>query len=202
MKSGVKIILGIIATIFLGAIGSGLWERFLSKFIDALVSLSIEFIDVIFKSYKDGIYETASLGFHENHSLQLFILFVGLLPFAYIRLLKRHPESKRESSEFDNKARAFLSSPKGFLLIQVLTLSVMISCLFIMSKISYTNRVITYSMRSLDIIKPYITNSEQDKLVSQFYQVRNTDDYDEFNKLIRNIAENNSLRLPKNAPLQ
>ena len=79
---------------------------------------------------------------------------------------------------------------------------VMISCVFIMSKISYTNRVVTYSMRPLDIVKPYIAEDEHNKLVSNFYQVRNTDDYDAFNEQLVKIAEKHSLRLPKNAPLQ
>jgi hypothetical protein len=64
------------------------------------------------------------------------------------------------------------------------------------------DRVITYSMRSLDVVKPYIAIAEHNKLVSEFYQVRNTDDYDEFNGRLQEIAKNNSLRLPENAPLQ
>lgn len=189
-------------TIFLGAIGSGLWERFLSGFVDSLVSLSIEFVSSIFKSYKDDIYETAALGFHEIHSLQLFLLVVLLLPMAYIRLLQRHPENKKEQSEIDQKVGSFIKSKYGYIVLNVLTLSVMVSCLFIASKISYTNRVVTYSIRSLDIVKPYILEKEYDKLVSDYYQLRNADDYNKFNEAIKKIAEEHSLRLPKNAPLQ
>lgn len=202
MSNWIKITLGILGTIFLGAIGSGLWERFLSGFVDSLVGLSIELVSSIFKSYKDGIYETASLGFHETHSLQLLLFVNILLPIAYIRLLQRHPENRKEEGEIDKKIGSFIKGRYGYTLIKILTLSVMISCLIIASKLSYTNRVVTYSTRSLDIVKPYIPESEYDTLVSYYYQVRNADDYSHFNEKIKKIAKDNSLRLPENAPLQ
>lgn len=202
MKNWIKITLGILGTIFLGAIGSGLWERFLSKIIDSLVSLSVEFLNSIFKSYKDGIYETASVGFHETYSMQLFLLFFLLMPLAYIKLLKRHPENNKDKGDFDKKVGSFLRGKNGYVLLQILTISVMISCLFIVSGISYTNRIITYSIRSIDIVKPYISDAEYDKLISDYYQVRNTDDYSKFSVNIQKIAEEHALRLPENAPLQ
>ncbi len=94
MKNWVKMLLGVLGTIFLGAIGSGLWERFLSKFMDSLIDLSVEFVNLIFKSYKDRIYETASLGFHDIYSLQLYIIFVITLPFLYLLILKKYSEKK------------------------------------------------------------------------------------------------------------
>ncbi len=202
MKNWIKITIGIIGTIFLGAIGSGLWERFLSPLADSLVILSVEFVNTIFKSYKDGIYETASLGFHESYSLMLFVIYVMVLPFLYLRLLKTHPATKNESSEYDKKLGGFLRSEKGYIFLLILTVTVTISSLFIFTKIIYTNQVITYSMRSLDIVKPYIPSEEHNKLVSTFYQVRNTDDFHKFNKIIQEIAEKNSLRLPANTLLQ
>ena len=51
-------------------------------------------------------------------------------------------------------------------------------------------------------MKPYISKAEYDKLVSDYYQVRNTDDYSKFSDSIQKLAEEYSLRLPENAPLQ
>jgi hypothetical protein len=84
VKSLIKIILGMLGTIILWAVGSGLWERFLSKFFDTIANLSVEFVNSIFRSYKDGIYQTASLGLHENYSLALLGAAILFLPFPYV----------------------------------------------------------------------------------------------------------------------
>ena len=201
MQNWIKISLGVLGTILLGAIGSGLWERFLSGTVDSVVDLSIVIVSSIFNSYKDGIYETASLGFHESYSLLLIMLFVMLMPLAYLRLLRMHPIEVKRRRTSENKVGDFIVSEKGYKFIFGLTITVMILCVFIISKISYTNRVVTYSMRSIDIVKPYISNNEYDLLKSQFYQVRNTDDYTMFNDKVKRISNKHNLKLPENEPL-
>lgn len=201
MNNGIKIILGIIGTILLGAIGSGLWDRFLSGFFDSVVNVSVELVNLIFKTYKDGIYETASLGFHESYSLIWIMLVISLMPLMYIQILRKHPVSGEKRKKVDNKTADFIISNNGYKFILALTLTVLVLSIFIVSKVSYTNRVITYSIRSLDVVKPFVGDKKHALLLSQFYQVRDTDDYDAFHDLIKTIARENELRLPENEPL-
>lgn len=87
LSKSLKIIVGVIATIILGAIGSGLWERFLGPTLDWLTKASIGTIARGYGSYRDLIYASAAKGFHEAHSLALYTLVIGFLPMAYLLLL-------------------------------------------------------------------------------------------------------------------
>ncbi|QOY53140.1 hypothetical protein [Candidatus Sulfurimonas baltica] len=60
MNSYLKIIAGMLATIILGAIGSGFWERILSPGFDKLQYFVVNKISFFYTGYLDSIYEDAS----------------------------------------------------------------------------------------------------------------------------------------------
>lgn len=63
MKSKpIKIILGIIGTIVIGAIGSGLWERILSRIFDSATSSLAALFSLISKSYANSLYSDVGKG--------------------------------------------------------------------------------------------------------------------------------------------
>lgn len=95
MKNIVKVVIGFTAAIFIGAIGSGVWEYVLepslkssSNFILRLATLGIE-------SFKDDLYKEISNGFHERSSLSLLssfsAIYIGLTLFtAFLATFKAH----------------------------------------------------------------------------------------------------------------
>ncbi len=209
MNNAKGIWLSAIVSAIVALIINGLWDSFVAKYFYSFTSTFVEIASVIFTSYKDGIYAKASLGVRESYlpillSVSfLFIMIISHLSRSMIKgllyiILDMIILNSDKKSNIREIAKDSFFSVKLFTPMLVI---VMILSIFTVSTISYTNRVVTYSIRSLDIVKPYMPENEHDKLTSQFYQVRNTDDYDNFNKKITNVAEKHSLRLPRNAPL-
>src|SRR5208283_2627734 len=60
-----KLMVGIVVTIFLGSIGSGLWDRMLSHVFDWSLTLFLTVISRVFRSYVDYIHEDIGKGAHE-----------------------------------------------------------------------------------------------------------------------------------------
>ncbi len=194
--------MGVFVTIVLGAIGSGLWERFLSDLFDKLVLWSINVINIAFTSYKDGIYASAAMGFHENYSLSTYAFIMSILPVAYYWVVLRHParvrsDSKRADSS-SSKTRHFMRSRKGYWVVVGMTCTVYAFCLHTTAKMRYTNEVLTYSLRSLDIIEPYISEQDFKFLRSQFYQIKTTAQFEVFYSEVNKVAKSKNLKLPKN----
>jgi len=86
----IKISGSVLLVIFLGAIGSGLWERFLSPVIDKLIEVTINGMSCIVSSYRDSIYVTAAEGFHESSAVSLYTVALAILPFLYLTMLLFH----------------------------------------------------------------------------------------------------------------
>ncbi|MFA5906619.1 MAG: hypothetical protein WC836_22005 [Desulfobacula sp.] len=80
-----KIIAGVVATVILGAVGSGVWERLLAPGLDWLFRVIVAAISWVSLNYKNGIYHAAALGFHETYSFRAFAL-IGVV-FALLCLL-------------------------------------------------------------------------------------------------------------------
>ncbi|WP_318520139.1 hypothetical protein [Photobacterium leiognathi] len=202
MYKYIKFLLGGLVTIVLGAIGSGLWERFLSDAFDKLVLWSINVINIAFTSYKDGIYASAAMGFHENYSLLTYAFIISILPVAYYWAVLRHPARVRSESKVGetspSKMQHFMRSRKGYWIIVGMTFSVFAFCLHTTAKMRYTNEVLTYSLRSLDIIEPYVSEHDFKLLRSKFYQVKTTAQFEAFYSEVNNVAKSKSLELPKN----
>lgn len=200
MNKWIKMIAAAVVTIILGAIGSGLWERFLSEFFDVVVNLLIELLDSIFTSYQDGIYESASLGFREEHSIFIASMIYMFVPMSYYILLMRYYISRAKRRN-NSELKIFVHSKNVYKFLWVMTISAVIFSLLVVTKKSYTNRVISYSLRSIDIVRPYISEKEHNLLLSQYYQIRSADDFEEFNQSVTELAELHSLRLPSRGPL-
>ncbi len=114
-----KIIFAAILTIILGAIGSGVWERFLSPAFDKTREIIINVMNYFVISYKDSIYADAAKGFHEYSADSLYCLvlicivslyLVMLLIIRDIRARKIKGESDKKTS---NKTINFLFSNRG-----------------------------------------------------------------------------------------
>ena len=78
---------GIIGGIFLGALGSGLWEKILSPTLLWLFEKASYLLNSISSNYMDSIYNEASNGFHEYYSFHEYLGFWEIVIFFYIYLL-------------------------------------------------------------------------------------------------------------------
>ncbi len=200
LKYYLKIFLGLIGTIFLGAMGSGLWERVFSPLFDKLMELSINSINFFFFTYKDSIYNEVSNGFHEYYSLQLWTLLLLLIPMLYVRILAIHPVQKQEKKNL-SFITLFLVSKKGYWFIVGITFLVLAIMSFSMLRHKYINSTITYATTSMEILKPYITEQEYILLRSQFFSISNSKQFENFYIKINDLAKKNTLELHDFNPL-
>lgn len=105
-KQWLKLFFGIIATIILGAIGSGFWELFLKPFCLSSSNLLTSIISSNLASYDAGLFKDVAKGHHEAYSLNLhafFYLFVVIYVFDtmlhYFKTRKEILRGKPESAD-------------------------------------------------------------------------------------------------------
>jgi hypothetical protein len=197
-KGAVKLIGGIVATILLGAIGSGVWERILSPAANWVYRASVNFVNSISTGYKDRIYQAASQGFHEAYSLKIFALFSLLLALylmmsSQLRLLRILDT---------NNATDKITSKKWFArLMVILSISISLLIFYSVNKHEAINNITTYSIRSLDTLRPYIGDQFYLKLLSDFYQIRTASQFYQFNQNLITLSKTKNVVLPEFNPL-
>jgi hypothetical protein len=129
----------------------------------------------------------------------LIAIVLTILPFFYLGVLLKHPARKRSNER--SSASSFINNSKRYYTVIGLTVSVFIMTIFMLSKISYTNNIITYSIRSIDIVKPYLEDKNSNLILSKFYQIRSKSDFNDFDANLKKIAKEHSLKLPENKTL-
>ncbi|MCH8011512.1 MAG: hypothetical protein IIA61_06130 [Candidatus Marinimicrobia bacterium] len=70
-----KIIVGTSGVIFLGALGSGLWEEFLKPLFHTIISLEVKISSKISGGYLDSLYEYVGNGDKSTFSIVPFCWF-------------------------------------------------------------------------------------------------------------------------------
>lgn len=195
-----KIALGVLATIFLGAIGSGIWERFLGPALDWLTRISIGAFAWGHSSYRDSIYANAAKGFHEAHSLALYTLVLGLLPVLYFMLLQRHPTSRPQPGS-TTPTREFIRSRRGYWFIFLVTAVIFVTVMFSSLRLRHINETITYSLATFEIVRPYVGENSYMQYRSRYFSMRTAEEFDAIHSEIIKVAQDNQLRLPQYQPL-
>jgi hypothetical protein len=188
-----RIFLGIISAIVLGAIGSGIWERILSPLVDNTFRFIIDSINLISTSYKDGIYLRSAKGFHEDYSFRLFAIFILIVTlYILIKIIILNPKSP--FLEFYN---VIIYSKFFVLLVFAFSLITMFS----VNKNEYINSINTYAMQSINILRPYIGEENYIKILSDYHQIKTAKDFYKFNEKLLNESKSNGIELPKYDPL-
>ena len=194
-----KLLLGIVATIFLGAVGSGLWERFLGPALDWLTRSTVGLFASAIGSYRDSIYESAARGFHEAQALALYSIFILMLPLIYLLLLRQHPTLRRSTPS--DPTRAFVRSPRGFWLLAAITFAVTIGAFFATLRLRHINETITYTLGSFEIVRPYVGESKYAEFRSRYYAMRTATEFQVLFSEVAAAAKQHNLRLPAYEPL-
>lgn len=215
-----KIAFGIIGTIILGAIGSGVWERFLSPLLDSAASMLASLFSLISKSYADSLYSEVGKGSTSilGHFVIVPYLLIWFAIFLYpivltsllFKKLKRiksiHVVQKNETSNTQllNDEKKSLSAAekqkkvKPFLYLNyIIVFSFAIVILSRITKDAYTYDVVVYIEQSIEIISPYISESELKQIKSQFRQIDNRYKFQSFNSMLTQLAAKNKIILPQ-----
>src|ERR1017187_8007695 len=215
--------LGIVGTLVLGALGSGLWEIGGKPIGQTILSGILTAVTFGSTALKDSIYQEAAKGNHEGASLDIWltlvVVYVGLLAllvtwnFSETSRLYKHFKSLEAAvtGQETNVGEEFLSlarevTPKLRLLKK---LGVVVTCAAVFlagSKLTDTikmmasNAAYTFFDQSFVICRPYLDEHTAQVIKSRYAQVHTRDDYIVIVQNLRSIATSNHLRLPSYEP--
>jgi len=208
-------IISILLTIFLGAIGSGLWETVFKPIIYKIGNAIFTLLSFGAKRARDNIYKKAARGHHELPSL--LILFVVLvLPSALMlgaesRFYQKIYQEESYKSKLietckDNVGEEKIDCIKKNLKIKIgnllhiftlLTVLVLVFTFRMFLSLNKTNSAITYYQQCLKICRPIINETTFFKIEQNFSLIETQEQYFETIKILEELAEENSLKLPK-----
>ncbi len=203
-----KAVLGILATLLLGALGSGLWDVALKPggywFWHAVLTA------VTFGSryLRDQVYLEAAKGNHEafaRHSSRVLGLFLGFLSGVITSLMvfvlrRLKPDKERETTKPESSQRhpKLLRYPAAFILLFMVYL--LAAFLVEDLKVGTANEAYTYFRQSMNICRPYISEHEAQLLESRFAALRTREEYIGITDEMKQIAGSNHLNLPDFKP--
>lgn len=206
-----KITLGILATIVLGALGSGLWELALKPGGYWIWHGLLTAATFGSKALKDQVYMEAAKGNHEA-AAQLSFRVLGWFLFAACGALASYLLDalrlvNAKDTEASDSDKAISSSPKrrkslrsAILGILVLTCFILVSFSIQQMEVGAANQAYTYFRQSITICRPYITEHQAEMLNSRFAAVRTRKEYIEITDDLKQIAVANHVKLPEFTP--
>ena len=177
---------GGIATILLGALGSGLWSEFLSPLYDSFITASANGLNYIYSGYLDSIYVRAAKGIGEFYPMKIATLFFSLSLFVVVFYIL----SKQFILLSDNRVKH----------ISIILIIIAILLIAPQPWIQYSDNARTYALQSIEILRPYVGDEEYHKLRSNFFSMKNTNDFIDLYNSINNLSEKHELSLPEFTP--
>lgn len=190
------IIGSILGAILLGALGSGLWERVIGPAFDAIYRVAIRLAGSIYSGYIDNLYRDALYDIPNFYQMKiaglLFFLSGGLVVYLFF------PENGCNWLH-TNLLTAFKKGLEiGFYFGAMLFSGTGVS---LMSRADYLQRINAYSMKSMEILRPYIGEEAYIRLRSDCFQVTSRDGFMSFNDTLKEYADKHQIQLPGFKPI-
>jgi hypothetical protein len=200
----------VIGIIFIGALGSGLWDIFLKDLVYNAGNLFVEISSHFYSGYIDSLYENVGkrgsvLQYISSIFIITFIIFVPVFYLIiFLRIYKRLKRS--EVSEDDNKKIDFTTKLVISLMKSKKRIYVFILAITLPISLVYTNILIkeitnisanNYIERTLEIIRPNIEESQYILMRSEFRQIDNKEKFESLYFKIKGIALQENIKLPK-----
>jgi hypothetical protein len=207
-----KGLLAVVATIFLGAIGSGLWDVLLGPAFHKLSSLSLGIMFSLFHGYADHVYSHVSRDPMALLSLFPYMaLVVGggiFFPWgAIVFMLRTITRAKKRILPHDEEEDVGLTpvemlkrldKARKLVFTGLLPLALISSLLYAEELIDTIHATDAYIFvdRSLEILAPHIDESQRLQLRAQLRSIESASDFYALEDSIRSIASTNHLKLP------
>lgn len=207
---------GVIGTIVLGAIGSGVWEKFLSPASGSLTSFLVSLFSKLSTSYADSLYADIGKGstgvigiivLAPYSIIQFSFMFLPLLGIAsattlFFKIKKIDYKEVNSDGPISNPKYISRKRNPSRLKIYLILGYFLGFGLFFWSlsqavKGGYSYDVVIYIERSFDIISPKISDQELKELKSEYRQISSRAQFNALNQKIKGISSKNKLRLPE-----
>ncbi|MCK4956601.1 MAG: hypothetical protein KAS49_03125 [Candidatus Cloacimonetes bacterium] len=193
-KNILKIVAGILATIILGAVGSGVWERFLSPLVDLMYIKVVELFSYLSSSYLDSIYRDAiylNVDFVSVNTYTFLLLALTMTLVLYS--LSKQTVSKSVAKSVSKTCNIMFKSVFSSMFWGAFLILIMIVDI----STSTSAKLSDYSKESMEIVRPYVGENNYRTLYSEFLRVNNKDSYMEYHKKLENYSAEFEVPLDK-----
>ncbi|HAT7741556.1 TPA: hypothetical protein RQK93_004552 [Vibrio vulnificus] len=184
MNKLVKYIVAGVGTIFIGGLGSGVWERILSPLLDYAISGISTLLSYLSSSYDDSIYQKAASVADEGQVTIFMSLMFTLLAFFWLcKALSTKPDNEMLSGVHTGLTAAF----RGWYGI-IFSASTLVFSMVTLSTNSAIYQVRNSSIDNINIARPYIGDERYHKLYSQFLQIKSKEDFVDYQLKIESYS--------------
>ncbi|EGQ9235333.1 hypothetical protein F8Y91_22900 [Vibrio alginolyticus] len=203
-KQGNNKVWSIMSIIFLGSLGSGLWELFLKDVLFYTLQWITDIGDSLFSGFADGFYSDVGKASQSMLTILVPLIFVfAVIGFAWRNVILYFVQT---SDDYNNEQSSLQSQPRErtkFLSVfyPVMTLLITVTYGYALISDIYNYKVSIYTDRTIEILRPEISEDEYFKLRSLYRQVETREQFQYlFNELNR-LGHLHAISLPKLEPL-
>ena len=195
MGNTLSIILRLKGGLLLGGIGFGLWEGAFTP-----MDWAVQILAEVSPTFRDAIYREATKGFNLMHSAASFtILALTVVAIGYVSLWSANYLLKKFSPE--EQTLTLFQFAKHHILFNAVAVMIILGSLLVNMQISYSQRVMTYSMNSIEVLAPEIPSATRLRLRLDFFCIRNADDFYLLNEKLHKLSEATGTQLPTFKPV-
>lgn len=188
-KKTIKWILGVIGVVFLGAIGSGLWQIGMEPASSWILDALFKITTLGLSYFEDAFYRDVAKGLHEETSLfALYFIFIGFMIFLGYMW---GDIFFGRASKF-NKIRQRWRGP----ILKILTIYLVALLVFQYSTITRRNRIITDFRRRFTIAKFLLDEQQEEEILGKFSMIKSKQDYLNVNNMLIEMARKKVQDLP------
>lgn len=189
MNKYIKLVAGILGTILLGAIGSGVWDWVLSDAFSWLGNFVLTIGSSLSQTYLDSLYDDIWKGSSYSYLKEIYILtFVIYLMLPTLMVLSKRKRLERSKNSKPRKA------PNKFLL-AIMICAVGVMLVIKVWETSFSVKSATVLQANISIVSPYITTEKALELNSLLNRVDNQKKAIELKEEIKVLASDNNIKI-------
>jgi hypothetical protein len=199
----------IVTVIFLGSLGSGLWEFFLRDVSYFLLSWITSIADAMFSGFADSFYSDVGIAINPLLSFLVPIFFVMVvIAFPWIFTLIYYWQTSENMDDSEEVASNMIYEeyiPRRNKKLAVLYPAIAIIVTFLYGHILAADihnlKSSNYLERSIEILRPHLIESKYYELRSEYRQVETRNQFKKLYIKLNKIGSKNEISLPDFSPL-
>ncbi len=199
------------AAILAGAVGAVIWEVVLKPVTIWLSGLLMTLGTLGIASLRDNIYIEVARGLHEDPSITLVAMALGVLGVLLFMLVRGSVVKSTDPPDFEPAnsdrpdhrleriwQRTTAPNPSGLLRKALVTNVVLfIVCTILLSRLFYINRAIVYFRQCFDAATPYLSEQEEEEILGQFSSMQTRAEFIAVTARLEHVAHEHGKRTPE-----
>lgn len=199
-----------ISALLIGILGTAIWEKILSPLCTFIYIKLSSLIDSFSVTFSNHTYIEIAKGYNDSiivdflYYLCIFFMALFIIAFQYIYFFKRQKmmlSIRERYSTIEKKneiQKTSMELKQNYIFSMCIILSFLLLMTFFMywiGNLTFINNCKSSSLCNLEIISPYVSDTEYKHLRSNFYSIQTKEDYESFTNTIKEIGEKYSLNL-------